>query len=64
MRMLLAVHKRAEDLIRIGAYQKGTDQILDKAISALPAITGFLQQGPQETAPLANTIDRLLALPS
>jgi flagellum-specific ATP synthase len=64
LRMLLAVHKRAEDLIRIGAYQKDTDPILDKAINALPAITAFLQQGPREAAPLATTIERLLALAS
>jgi flagellum-specific ATP synthase len=64
LRLLLATHARSEDLIRIGAYQAGTDPTLDKAISGLPQITSFLQQGRQEIAPLDQTMQRLLTLPS
>ncbi|HEX4488328.1 MAG TPA: FliI/YscN family ATPase [Terriglobales bacterium] len=64
LRLLLATHARSEDLIRIGAYQTGTDPTLDKAISGLPQITSFLQQGRQEIAPLDQTMQRLLTLPS
>ena len=64
LRMLLAAYARAEDLIRIGAYPQGSDPVLDKAIATLPAINAFLQQGPDEAAPLADTLQRMLALPT
>ncbi len=64
LRMLVAAYARMEDLIRIGAYQHGTDPALDRAIAALPAINRFLQQRPDETASLAETEKQLLALPS
>ncbi len=64
LRLLLAAYARAEDLVRIGAYQRGTDATLDKALLALPQIEKFLQQEPQEAAPLASNLQQLLALPS
>jgi flagellum-specific ATP synthase len=64
LRMLLAAYARAEDLIRIGAYQQGSDPALDKAISALPEINKFLRQTPDEAAPLDKTVEQLLTLPS
>jgi flagellum-specific ATP synthase len=64
LRLLLAAYARAEDLVRIGAYQRGTDATLDKALLALPQIEKFLQQEPQEAAPLATNLQQLLALPS
>jgi len=63
LRMLLAAYARAEDLIRIGAYQHGSDPILDKAISALPQINSFLKQVPDERSTLDETLTRMLALP-
>jgi flagellum-specific ATP synthase len=62
LRMLLASYARAEDLIRIGAYQKGSDPVLDRAVVALPEINKFLCQGPHEAAPLSQTLQQLLAL--
>jgi flagellum-specific ATP synthase len=64
LRLLLAAHHRSEDLIRIGAYQSGTDPVLDKAVNALPHIAEFLRQGRNESAALAKTMERLNALPS
>lgn len=64
LRMLLASYARSEDLVRIGAYQRGTDATLDKALAALPQIDKFLQQTPDEPAPLASNIEQILALPS
>jgi flagellum-specific ATP synthase len=64
LRLLLATHARSEDLIRIGAYQAGTDPVLDKAIAALPQIAAFLQQGRYEIADLKQTMPRLMTLPS
>jgi flagellum-specific ATP synthase len=64
LRMLLASYARAEDLVRIGAYQQGSDPILDKAIAFLPQIENFLKQGPAQKATLEQTIKQVLALPS
>jgi flagellum-specific ATP synthase len=63
LRMLLAAYARAEDLVRIGAYQRGSDPTLDKALAALPQIEKFLQQQPDEAAPLSSNQNQLLALP-
>ena len=63
VRQLLAAHKASEDLIRIGAYQSGTDEILDRAVKLLPEINRMLCQAPDEAVPLANVIQQLLALP-
>jgi flagellum-specific ATP synthase len=64
LRMLLAAYARSEDLVRIGAYQRGTDPTLDKALAALPQIEKYLQQEPNELTPLASNLEQLLALPS
>lgn len=64
LRMLISAYTRSEDLVRIGAYQKGTDPVLDKAITILPEINRFLKQGPNERPLLDDTLKQLLALPS
>jgi flagellum-specific ATP synthase len=64
LRHLLAAYAASEDLVRIGAYQKGGDATLDQALAALPAIMRFLQQGKSERAPLEETLAALRALPS
>jgi flagellum-specific ATP synthase len=64
LRRLLAAYTASEDLIRIGAYQKGSDSTLDKALALIPELHHFLMQKPDEAAPLADTIEKLLALPS
>ncbi len=63
VRRLLAAYHRSEDLIRIGAYQKGTDAVLDRALESLPRINDFVRQGGAELAPLAETLKRLSQLP-
>ena len=62
LRQLLASYTAAEDLIRIGAYQKGADPILDQALSVLPALKSFLQQNRGENASLEQNIGALLAI--
>lgn len=63
LRRLLAAYSASEDLVRIGAYQKGSDATLDKALTLIPALDQFLMQKPGEAAPLAETVAKLLALP-
>ena len=64
LRLLMAAYARSEDLIRIGAYQKNTDPVLDRAIANLPVLNAFLQQKPLELSDLKSTVDRLMALPA
>jgi flagellum-specific ATP synthase len=63
LRTLLASYAASEDLIRVGAYQKGSDQVLDKALLALPAIKSFLQQKRDDKSSIDQTIKLLNALP-
>jgi len=63
LRSLLAAYTRSEDLIRIGAYSKGADPTLDRAIAVLPELNAFLRQTPQERVPFAEAIARLSSLP-
>jgi flagellum-specific ATP synthase len=64
LRQLLAAYARSEDLIRIGAYQKGADPVLDKAIDVLPALNALLQQRPDELPEFADSLKSVLALPT
>jgi flagellum-specific ATP synthase len=64
VRSLIDVYQRSEDLIRIGAYQKGSDALLDKAIETLPSINDFLKQKPDEFSTLEKTVQQLIALPA
>jgi flagellum-specific ATP synthase len=38
LRRLLAAYSASEDLVRIGAYQKGSDAALDKALTLIPEL--------------------------
>jgi len=63
LRKLLAAYTASEDLIRVGAYQKGLDPVLDQALEVIPALNAFLQQRVDEKAPLSSTLAALQALP-
>jgi type III secretion protein N (ATPase) len=64
LRELLAAYERQRDLILLGAYQAGSDPLTDRAIAAMDAITTFLRQRTDESAPFAETRARLRALVS
>ncbi len=63
LRRLLAVYTAHQDLLRVGAYQPGSDPELDRAVKVLPALEQFLRQQRDEPAPLAQTLEALLRLP-
>jgi len=50
----LAVYRKNEDLINIGAYAKGSDPEVDVAIKRQPALEKFLIQGMGENANFAE----------
>ena len=64
LRQLLAAYAASEDLVRIGAYQRGADAILDRALETLPRIRSFLEQRKDEGAPFETTLNMLMGLPS
>jgi flagellum-specific ATP synthase len=63
LRRAMAAYARSEDLIRIGAYQKGSDPILDGAVENLVALNGFLQQDPNTLNSHSDIVQQLMALP-
>jgi len=64
LRMAMSAYARSEDLIRIGAYQKDSDPVLDKAIQNLPALNTFLQQRPDVHCKYGEAVDLLMGLPA
>jgi flagellum-specific ATP synthase len=64
LRELLAAYARSEDLIRIGAYQRGSDGVLDRAVEVLPKVEEFLRQSTSSLCTFEETAQLLSALPS
>jgi flagellum-specific ATP synthase len=64
LRSALAAYREKEDLISIGAYQPGTDPLLDAAIALRPAIDGFLRQRIDDLTAAHDADEALLALAS
>jgi flagellum-specific ATP synthase len=61
-RRLLAAHREVEDLLRVGAYERGQDPFTDRALAAHGALTDFLRQSvdePPDPDPAA-TLQRVL----
>ncbi|MET0934134.1 MAG: FliI/YscN family ATPase [Mycetocola sp.] len=61
-RRVLAARKGAQDLIDVGAYQRGTNPLVDAALDHDGAISSFLQQRMDEQTPATDTWDRLIRL--
>jgi len=59
IRSIMAVYRSMEDLIHIGAYKKGSDPKLDRAVSLIAPINQFLRQGTDERSSFTETIDRM-----
>ena len=62
VRDLLAVHRDSEDLINIGAYKRGSNPRIDRAIEKIDSINGFLKQRAEEPSTLNDTRESLLSL--
>jgi flagellum-specific ATP synthase len=56
---LLATYREAEDLINIGAYSRGSNPRIDKAISKIDAINKFLRQDIEESSNFEDTLNLL-----
>jgi flagellum-specific ATP synthase len=62
LRKLMAVYKRSEDLVRIGAYKPGADPDLDRALRAREAMRTFMTQRSSEQVSLSDALGRLADL--
>jgi len=59
LRSILAVYKKAEDLINIGAYVAGSNPKIDEALKKIDAVNAFLRQPPDVAVPFPNTLAEL-----
>jgi hypothetical protein len=60
-RQLLSAYEDMAELIRLGAYTKGSDPLVDEALAKLPAMHAFLKQAPDEGADAAQSFGQLAA---
>ena len=54
-----AAYREKEDLILVGAYQKGSDPMVDAAVALREHALAFLQQRPDEASPYGLTVGTL-----
>ncbi|WP_416827632.1 flagellar protein export ATPase FliI [Ectobacillus polymachus] len=59
VKALISAYRKAEDLIQIGAYKRGTDREIDEAISNKEWIDQFLKQGTLEDSSFSSTLTTL-----
>jgi len=59
VRNILTNYKKAEDLIKIGAYVPGSNKLTDEAIKYFAPLEDFLQQNSEEHFPRDTALDML-----
>ena len=59
---MIATWRENEELIRLGAYRRGTDAKVDRAILLRDDIDGFLRQGVEEVTPFEDTVESLIRI--
>ncbi|MDB5621593.1 MAG: fliI [Devosia sp.] len=61
-RELMSIYSDMEELIRLGAYRKGSDPNVDRAIAVYPALEAFLSQQREDTTTIAEGYRMLEAI--
>ncbi len=59
---VLSVYSRAEDLVNLGAYTRGTNPEIDFALSKIEEVKRFLCQAVDERSSLEESISRLIGI--
>ncbi len=59
---LEATYREKEDLILVGAYQKGSNAAVDSAVEHRDAVLGLLRQGADEISPMDVTTGKMADL--
>ncbi len=62
MREVMATYEKNEDLINIGAYQRGSSQKVDYAIDKIDEVNNFLKQGIFEESSFETTVNYLKSI--
>ena len=62
IRELIAAHRKAEDLINIGAYKKGSNPTIDRAVAQHDAINRLLRQDLREPAPAEAAVRQMMGI--
>jgi len=57
-----SVYEEARDLIKLGAYRKGSNAKIDRSIELIDPMNAFLRQGTDETAEFGETMNALAKL--
>jgi flagellum-specific ATP synthase len=61
-KQLFSAYRRSRDLIAVGAYVRGSDPLVDRAIALYPRLTAFLQQDMFERSTVEDARQALLEL--
>lgn len=61
-REVVAAYREAADLIEVGAYAKGSNPRVDRALACIHALEAFCRQDPGERTALEDTLGRLRSL--
>lgn len=59
---LYSLYRQNQDLINVGAYERGSDEQIDAAIDARPALEAFLKQDMNTPITLQESLEDLLTL--
>jgi FliI/YscN family ATPase len=62
LRQTMSAYDDHEDLISIGAYQQGSNPLVDAAIAFKPAIDAFLKQSYSDSQSGKKTVDQLASI--
>ncbi|MFQ6130612.1 MAG: FliI/YscN family ATPase [Armatimonadota bacterium] len=62
LRDVLSTYAEHEDMINIGAYERGTNPRIDRALALVGRVRQYLAQSSDEPAPFAESVRRLLEL--
>lgn len=62
LRKVLAARRNAQDLLDVGAYQRGTNPLVDAAVDHEDAINTFLRQRMDDQTPAADAWEQLAHL--
>ncbi len=61
-KQLYSIYQQNRDLINVGAYEKGSDEMIDAAIDAMPVLDDFLRQEMHQPVPLMQSMSDLQGL--
>lgn len=62
IREVLAVYRENEDLISIGAYERGSNALIDTCVNLIDPVNLFLRQRPDEIVARKEGLEQLVAL--